>query len=83
MPLTAVTYIRSSDRTRIVFLLNTPDTATAETTAFRYAPHDFEYAATCEPTIPMQVPSDGDDYGVEAPSIPADWITTTTQRPAG
>lgn len=76
--LTAVTYIRPSDRTRLVFIYETGDIAQAEAKAAEYAPRDFAYAATCQPTIPLAVPQDGDDYGREVPSIPADWITTNT-----
>lgn len=80
--LTAVTYIRHSDRTRLAFILETPSREHAEAKAAEYAPKGFEYAATCQPTVPFTVPSDGDDYGNPTPSIPADWITTSTMRAA-
>lgn len=80
--LTAVTYIRAGDRTRLAFILETNDTAAAEARAAEYAPRGFKHVATCQPSVPFEVPSDGDDYGREAPSIAADWITTSTMRAA-
>ena len=80
--LTAVTYIRRSDRTRLAFILETSDVDEAQARAAEYAPKGFEYAATCQPTVPFTVPSDGDDYGRQVPSIPADWITTSTRLAA-
>lgn len=80
--LTAVTYVRASDRTRLAFILETDSIGEAEAKAARFAPKGFAHAATCQPTVPFTVPSDGDDYGGEAPSIAADWITTNTMRAA-
>lgn len=72
--MTAVTYIRPGDRTRIVFVFETDDIEVAEQRARECAPHDFQWAALCQPSPPLVVPSDGDDYGTEGPSMPASWL---------
>lgn len=78
--LTAVTYIRPHDRTRLAFVFEDTSVSDAEARAATYAPNDFAYAATCQPTVPFRVPADGDDYGRESPSIPGSWITTSMMR---
>lgn len=72
--MTAVTYIRPGDRTRVVFVFETDNIELAEQRAREFAPADFQWAARCQPGERLRVPADGDDYGTEAPSIPASWL---------
>lgn len=64
-----VTYIRDSDRTRVVFVLNGTHThASALATAQAQAPVGFRWAAYREhPGGRIVIPADGDDYGNETP----------------
>jgi hypothetical protein len=65
-----VTFTRDSDRSRVVFIFaenafpagNAKGYAQRE--AFRLAPTDFRYAATCEHPAGerIRIPADGDDY---------------------
>jgi hypothetical protein len=71
--LTAVTYIRAADRTRIVYVLPM-ERGEALAQAAELAPRDFALAAVCHPADDEQmlVPQDGDNYGDE---VTAPWLT--------
>jgi hypothetical protein len=60
---TAITYIRDADRTRVIFVLDLPpDEAQAKVTA----PLGFRLAAVNPDADTSRIPMDGDDYGAVA-----------------
>jgi hypothetical protein len=71
-----ITYIRDSDRTRVIFAYSATDYSQARALelAACSAPRGFRHAATrIHEGGPVLIPSDGDDYGREFHSIPAAW----------
>lgn len=64
---TAVTYIRRSDRTRLVFWFDCPPDEAVQR-ASELAPLNFKLAAVCQPKGRLAIPFDGDNYGKESPS---------------
>lgn len=58
--MTAITYVRPSDRTRVIFVLDLPpDEAQAKITP----PLGFHLAAINPDADTSRIPMDGDDYG--------------------
>jgi hypothetical protein len=67
-----VTYIRDSDRTRVVFVLSGDGPAEALAVADERAPRGFRWAALHEHLGgAIAIPMDGDNYGNDAPRPPA------------
>lgn len=62
--MTGVTYIRDSDRTRVIFIFQA-DEVEARRRAEVMAPLGFRLAAVCQPQVPLEIPMDGDNYGDE------------------
>lgn len=65
-----VTFIRDSDRTRVVFVFDALDysESAARRKAFALAPLGFRHAAyRLHDGGPLRIPADGDDYGNEMP----------------
>lgn len=74
-----ITFVRDADRVRLIFVLPAADLDGNFEAAFQAvmsrAPRGFRLVA-CHPHDGGridQIPMDGDDYGRDAPSIPATW----------
>lgn len=65
----AITFIRDTDRTRLILVFETDDESEAAVRASRLQPTGFRHAATCrvDDDRQMRIPSDGDDYGDDNP----------------
>ena len=74
VPESHVTYIRDTDRTRVVFVLRCPMKRARDIAATR-APEGFRFAAAKEHDGgPIKVPMDGDDYGASGVPVTASQV---------